>query len=107
MFELLPAIDLRGGRVVRLRQGDFGRETAYSDDPVAVAVGFVEAGAHWIHVVDLDGARAGSPRQTAVLADVVAALRARPASPPAGGLRPAPRPAGAARAAPHSRPAGP
>src|SRR5437660_10514765 len=90
MFELLPAIDLRGGRVVRLRQGDFGRETAYSDDPVAVAVGFVEAGAHWIHVVDLDGAREGSPRQTAILADVVAAVRERAACQLAGGLRTAP-----------------
>ena len=56
-FELLPAIDLREGRVVRLRLGNFDQETAFSDDPVAVAVGFAAGGAAWLHVVDLDGAR--------------------------------------------------
>ena len=56
-FELLPAIDLRGGRVVRLRRGDFDQETSYSHDPVAIAVEFAAAGAEWLHVVDLDGAR--------------------------------------------------
>ena len=60
-FEILPAIDLRGGRVVRLEQGDFARETAFSDDPVAVAQRFADAGARWLHVVDLDGARTGVP----------------------------------------------
>jgi len=60
-FEILPAIDLRGGRVVRLVQGDFAQETAFSDDPVSVAQQFVEAGATWLHVVDLDGARSGLP----------------------------------------------
>ena len=60
-FDILPAIDLRGGRVVRLRQGDFDQETAYDADPVDVAVGFALAGARWIHVVDLDGARTGAP----------------------------------------------
>ena len=61
-FEILPAIDLRGGRVVRLRQGDFARETVYSDDPVAVARGVRRTpGRGWLHVVDLDGARAGEP----------------------------------------------
>ena len=58
-FQVIPAIDLRGGRVVRLRQGDFERETRYGDDPAAVASGFADAGAAWVHVVDLDGARAG------------------------------------------------
>ena len=58
-FDILPAIDLRGGRVVRLQQGDFERETAFSDDPIAVARSFVDAGAQWLHVVDLDG---GAPR---------------------------------------------
>ena len=62
-FELLPAIDLIGGRVVRLRQGDFAQETSYGDDPPAVARAFALAGASWLHVVDLDGARAGEPRQ--------------------------------------------
>ena len=59
--ELYPAIDLRGGRCVRLVEGDFARETVYSDDPVAVARAFAAAGARWIHVVDLDGARTGVP----------------------------------------------
>ena len=58
-FELLPAIDLIGGRVVRLREGDFARATDYGADPVEVARAFVAAGAAWIHIVDLDGAKAG------------------------------------------------
>lgn len=55
-MDLFPAIDLRGGRVVRLAQGEAGRETRYHDDPVAQAEQFVSAGARWIHVVDLDRA---------------------------------------------------
>ncbi|MCU1428744.1 MAG: 1-(5-phosphoribosyl)-5-((5-phosphoribosylamino)methylideneamino) imidazole-4-carboxamide isomerase [Actinomycetia bacterium] len=58
-MEFYPAIDLRGGKVVQLRQGDYGRETVYGDDPVAVARWFAEAGATWVHVVDLDAARDG------------------------------------------------
>lgn len=54
---LYPAIDLRDGRCVRLVQGDFGRQTVYDDDPLAVARGFAASGAEWIHVVDLDAAR--------------------------------------------------
>jgi phosphoribosylformimino-5-aminoimidazole carboxamide ribotide isomerase len=57
---LLPAIDLRGGHCVRLRQGDFAAETVYDDDPVRVAREFEAAGAAWIHVVDLDAARTGT-----------------------------------------------
>ena len=57
MMDLYPAIDIRGGRCVRLLQGDFDRETVYGDDPLAVALSFVRAGARWIHVVDLDAAR--------------------------------------------------
>jgi phosphoribosylformimino-5-aminoimidazole carboxamide ribotide isomerase len=56
---LLPAIDLRGGRCVRLHQGDFDAETVYDDDPVRVARQFEASGAEWIHVVDLDAARTG------------------------------------------------
>ena len=59
MTELYPAIDLRGGRAVRLLRGDYAAETVYSDDPVAVARSFEAAGARWIHVVDLDAARSG------------------------------------------------
>jgi phosphoribosylformimino-5-aminoimidazole carboxamide ribotide isomerase len=71
---LYPAIDLRGGRAVRLHQGDYAQETVYGDDPVAVALGFAEAGARWIHVVDLDAARSGEPVNRAVVAAVCAAL---------------------------------
>ncbi len=94
-FELLPAIDLRGGRVVRLRQGDFGRETSYGDDPPAVARGFAEAGADWLHVVDLDGARAGEPRQLERTADIVAEVYGRMHVEIGGGLRTAQAVAGA------------
>ncbi len=69
-MDLFPAIDLRAGRCVRLHQGDYGRETVYGDDPVAQAVAFADAGAGWIHVVDLDAARTGVPENR----DVVAAI---------------------------------
>lgn len=58
---LIPAVDIRGGRAVRLRQGDFGQETVYADDPLEAAGRWVEAGARRLHVVDLDGARGGEP----------------------------------------------
>ena len=58
---LLPAVDIRDGKAVRLRQGRFDEETVYADDPLAAAGSFVEAGARFVHVVDLDGARAGEP----------------------------------------------
>ena len=58
---LLPAIDIRGGRAVRLQRGDFDKETVYVDDPLEAARSFVEAGAAFLHVVDLDGAREGKP----------------------------------------------
>ena len=58
---LYPAIDVRGGQAVRLRQGHFDEETVYNDDPLAAARDWVEAGARSLHVVDLDGARTGEP----------------------------------------------
>jgi phosphoribosylformimino-5-aminoimidazole carboxamide ribotide isomerase len=58
---LLPAVDIRDGKAVRLRQGHFDDETIYADDPLEAAHSFVEAGATWLHVVDLDGAREGEP----------------------------------------------
>jgi phosphoribosylformimino-5-aminoimidazole carboxamide ribotide isomerase len=58
---LLPAVDIRGGRAVRLRQGRFDDETVYADDPLEAARSFVDAGARRLHVVDLDGAREGAP----------------------------------------------
>jgi phosphoribosylformimino-5-aminoimidazole carboxamide ribotide isomerase len=86
-FDLLPAIDLRGGRVVRLQQGDFARETTYSDDPVAVASAFVDGGARWLHVVDLDGARGGAPVHGDVILRIISTVGERASVEVAGGLR--------------------
>jgi phosphoribosylformimino-5-aminoimidazole carboxamide ribotide isomerase len=86
-FQLLPAIDLRGGQVVRLSEGDFARETVYGTDPAAVARGFVAVGARWIHVVDLDGARDGARRQTDAVSLIVEAVGEQVACEVAGGLR--------------------
>ena len=71
---LLPAVDIRQGRAVRLRQGDFGRETVYSDDPLEAARSFVAAGARQLHVVDLDGAREGEPANLDHLARITREL---------------------------------
>lgn len=65
-MKLIPAIDILGGRCVRLRRGDFSEETVFGDDPVAMAKRWVDEGAHWLHVVDLDGAREGAPRNFAL-----------------------------------------
>lgn len=86
-FDVLPAIDLIGSRVVRLRQGDFERADIYGDDPVEVARRFVSAGARWLHVVDLDGARAGRPRQVPVIAEILEVLGGSVRVEVAGGLR--------------------
>jgi len=83
-FALYPAIDLRGGRCVRLEKGEAARETVYGDDPAAVARGFAEAGAEWIHVVDLDAAF-GTGTNRALIRDVVAAVPLRVQT--GGGLR--------------------
>jgi phosphoribosylformimino-5-aminoimidazole carboxamide ribotide isomerase len=73
-MDLYPAIDLRGGRCVRLYQGDYARETVYGDDPVERAQAFAAEGAPWIHVVDLDAARTGQPRNRELVAAVAAAV---------------------------------
>jgi phosphoribosylformimino-5-aminoimidazole carboxamide ribotide isomerase len=73
-MELYPAIDLVEGRCVRLYRGDYDRETVYGDDPVAQARAFAEAGAPWIHVVDLDAARTGSPDNRPVVAAIAAGV---------------------------------
>lgn len=86
-FDILPAVDLRAGRVVRLHQGDFAREKAYSDDPVAVAMRFADAGARWLHVVDLDAARSGRRSNAAVISAITAAVEDRVHVEVAGGLR--------------------
>ncbi len=71
---LFPAIDILGGRCVRLLQGDYEQETAYGNDPVAQAEAFQDAGATWVHVVDLDAARTGDPVNHQVVAEVAATL---------------------------------
>ncbi len=86
-FAVLPAIDLRGGRVVRLVQGDFGRETVHGTDPLAVAEGFLGDGARWLHVVDLDGARDPAHSQAALVRTIVEAVGERARVEVSGGLR--------------------
>jgi len=84
-LRLIPAIDIQGGRCVRLRQGDFAQETVFGDDPVAMARHWVAEGARYLHVVDLDGAREGTPRNF----DLVEAIAQAVAVPvqTGGGLR--------------------
>jgi phosphoribosylformimino-5-aminoimidazole carboxamide ribotide isomerase len=67
-MQILPSIDLRSGRVVRLKQGDYGQQINYDVDPFDVARSFAAAGATWMHVVDLDGAKEGRPVQTDLIA---------------------------------------
>jgi phosphoribosylformimino-5-aminoimidazole carboxamide ribotide isomerase len=74
VITLYPAIDLSEGRAVRLRQGDFAQSTVFSEDPVAQARAFAEDGATSLHVVDLDGARAGEPVHAALVASIAAAF---------------------------------
>jgi phosphoribosylformimino-5-aminoimidazole carboxamide ribotide isomerase len=68
---VLPSVDISSGRCVRVLQGRFGSNSVYSDDPVEVAVGFCSAGARWLHVVDLDGAKTGTPANREVVLEVV------------------------------------
>ena len=87
MTTLYPAIDLRGGRVVRLREGDFAAETVYGDDPISIATSFCEQGAQWIHVVDLDAALTGEPRNRQLVTSIVSALAGRANVQASGGVR--------------------
>lgn len=73
-MQLFPAIDLRGGRCVRLYQGSYDAETVYSDDPVSQAQQFADAGASWLHVVDLDAARTGEQVNLPVIAAIAGAV---------------------------------
>jgi phosphoribosylformimino-5-aminoimidazole carboxamide ribotide isomerase len=73
-IELIPAIDLRGGRCVRLYQGDYARETVYGDNPAAMALHWQSLGATRLHVVDLDGARDGEPVNGAAVRSIVGAV---------------------------------
>lgn len=74
-LEIIPSIDLRAGQVVRLKQGDYARQVNYAVDPVETARSFAAAGAGWMHVVDLDGAKEGRPVQTELIARVIAAAQ--------------------------------
>jgi phosphoribosylformimino-5-aminoimidazole carboxamide ribotide isomerase len=74
-FVVYPAIDLKGGQVVRLRQGEMADATVYGTDPAAQAASFAAMGAEWLHVVDLDGAFAGQPVNGEAVAAVLAAVR--------------------------------
>lgn len=85
--ELYPAIDLRSGSVVRLRQGDYADETVYGDDPASVARGFADDGATWIHVVDLDAARSGDAVNRDAVGAIVDAVRGRARVQTGGGVR--------------------
>lgn len=76
-MHVFPAIDLRDGAVVRLWQGDYARQTTYGHDPVAQAQRFEQAGASWLHVVDLDGARAGRLMHGETIAAICEATRLR------------------------------
>jgi phosphoribosylformimino-5-aminoimidazole carboxamide ribotide isomerase len=84
-MDLYPAIDLRGGRVVQLQQGDYDRETQYSDDPVAVARGFEAGGVEWIHIVDLDAARDGGDANLGAIEAICANVSVRVQT--GGGIR--------------------
>lgn len=76
-MDILPAIDLRGGKCVRLLQGDYDKQIDYADDPLDVARQFEQAGASWLHVVDLDGAREGRPCNLATIERILANTRLR------------------------------
>lgn len=86
-MNLYPAIDVLGGNVVRLRQGEYGDSTVYGDDPVSVAASFVAQGAQWVHIVDLDAARSGVGTNRDVIARVVAEVAGRARVQAGGGVR--------------------
>jgi len=70
-MEVIPAIDLKEGRCVRLYQGDYTRETVFAEEPVAVALEWCSQGAQWLHVVDLDGAATGKPANMVVVEEII------------------------------------
>jgi phosphoribosylformimino-5-aminoimidazole carboxamide ribotide isomerase len=86
-MHLYPSIDVRGGHVVRLRQGDYAQETVYGDDPAAVAAAFADAGVAWIHLVDLDAARTGQRWNHDAIAAVAESLAGRALLQVGGGVR--------------------
>ncbi|GMA49661.1 1-(5-phosphoribosyl)-5-[(5-phosphoribosylamino) methylideneamino] imidazole-4-carboxamide isomerase [Alicyclobacillus contaminans] len=75
-FHLFPAIDILDGRCVRLLKGDYNQQTEYGDNPAAMAERWIQEGARWLHVVDLDAAKVGKPVNTAAISEVVRVARA-------------------------------
>ena len=74
---IFPAIDIRGGKCVRLEEGRFDRETVFAENPLDAAKRWVEAGTDWLHIVDLDGARAGNPVNMAIVSEIARALKVK------------------------------
>jgi phosphoribosylformimino-5-aminoimidazole carboxamide ribotide isomerase len=70
-MEIIPAIDIRGGKCVRLYQGDYNQETVFNEDPVTAALTWYSQGARWLHIVDLDGAVAGEPQNIEVVEEII------------------------------------
>lgn len=70
MFTIYPAIDIRGGKCVRLIQGDYAQETVYNESPLAAALDWAGQGGKWIHLVDLDGAKAGQPVNHEIIGEI-------------------------------------
>lgn len=70
-MEIIPAIDIRDGKCVRLYQGDYSQQTVFDENPAAVALKWKSRGARWLHVVDLDGAAAGEPKNIAVVEEII------------------------------------
>jgi phosphoribosylformimino-5-aminoimidazole carboxamide ribotide isomerase len=86
-MRIYPAIDLLGGKAVRLKQGDYHQKTVFSDNPVEVATDFARAGARFLHVVDLDGAKSGRRRNNPMLAKILEAVGMDMAVQTGGGIR--------------------
>ena len=74
---IFPAIDIRGGKCVRLEEGRFDRETVFAENPLDAAKRWVEAGTDWLHIVDLDGARAGNPVNMAIVSEIARTLKVK------------------------------
>jgi phosphoribosylformimino-5-aminoimidazole carboxamide ribotide isomerase len=70
-MEIIPAVDIKGGKCVRLYQGDYNQQTVFDEDPVTAALTWYAQGARWLHIVDLDGAAAGEPQNMAVVDEII------------------------------------
>jgi phosphoribosylformimino-5-aminoimidazole carboxamide ribotide isomerase len=70
-MEIIPAVDIRGGKCVRLYQGDYSRETVFDEDPVIAALTWYSQGARWLHIIDLDGAAAGEPQNMEIVEQII------------------------------------